>query len=72
NVVLRLLSTSRFRLPKELVLFFKNLLYLSSFTASIAPDADLMSQIAPILAHFMQKYGDQLADFSAALLPAQV
>ena len=72
NVVLRLMSTSRFRLPKELVLFFKNLLYLSSFTASIAPDADLMSQIGPILAHFMQKYGDQLADFAAALLPAQV
>ncbi len=72
SVVLRLLSESRFRLPKELVLFFKNMLYLVSFTASIAPDADLMSQIAPILAHFMAKYGDQLASFSAGLLPAEV
>lgn len=76
--VLRLLSASRFRLPKELVLFFKNVLYLTSFTANIAPDADLLAQITPILAHFMQKYGDQLpaffavpqADAAPALQPA--
>lgn len=65
--VLRLLTASRFRLPKELVLFFKNVLYLTSFTAAIAPDADLLSQIEPIMAHFMAKYGDQLPLF----LPAQ-
>ncbi len=58
--VLRLLSASRFRLPKELVLFFKNVLYLTSFTAAIAPDADLLSHIEPILAHFMAKYGDRM------------
>jgi ubiquinone biosynthesis protein len=63
--VLRLLTESRFRLPKELVLFFKNVLYLTSFTAAIAPDADLLSQIEPILAHFMTKYGDHLPMFLA-------
>lgn len=73
STVLRLLAASRFRLPKELVLFFKNVLYLTSFTASIAPDADLLGQIAPILAHFMQKYGNELPAFFAgpqALLTA--
>jgi ubiquinone biosynthesis protein len=59
--VMRILSASGFRLPKELVLFFKNLLYLTGFTAAVAPDADLLSQVAPILTHFMSKYGDQLA-----------
>ncbi len=59
--VLRVLTARRFRLPKELVLFFKNLLYLTGFTASVAPDADLLGQIAPVLGHFMAKYGDQLA-----------
>jgi ubiquinone biosynthesis protein len=67
--VLRLLASSRFRVPKELVLFFKNVLYLTSFAASIAPDADLLSQIQPILAHFMAKYGDQLPSFFAAAGP---
>jgi ubiquinone biosynthesis protein len=63
SAVMRLLSESRFTLPKELVLFFKNLLYLTSFTASVAPEADLLGQIAPILAHFMTKYADELFAF---------
>ncbi|MDQ6816919.1 MAG: AarF/UbiB family protein [Actinomycetota bacterium] len=63
STVMRMLSKSRFRLPTELVLFFKNVLYLTSFTASIAPDADLLGQIGPILGHFMAKYGDQLPMF---------
>ena len=61
NTVLRILSAARFRLPTELVLFFKNLLYLADFTANIAPDADLLSQIAPILAHFSTKYATELS-----------
>ena len=68
--VLRVLSESGFRLPKELVLFFKNLLYLTGFTASIAPDADLLSQIAPILAHFMAKYADEMAAIAGAATPS--
>jgi ubiquinone biosynthesis protein len=63
--VLRILSENGFRLPKELVLFFKNLLYLTGFTASVAPDADLLSHIEPILAHFSAKYADELATFTA-------
>ncbi len=61
STIFRLLSAHRFRLPKELVLFFKNLLYLSGFTASVAPDADLLSQIGPTLAHFAAKYPDDLS-----------
>ena len=61
STVLRLLSAHRFRLPKELVLFFKNLLYLTGFTANIAPDADLLSQIGPTLAHFAAKYAEEMA-----------
>lgn len=67
--VLRILSANRFRLPKELVLFFKNLLYLSGFTASVAPDADLLGEIEPVLSHFMAKYGDQLSEFAPLLGP---
>jgi ubiquinone biosynthesis protein len=59
--LLRVLSAAHFRLPKELVLFFKNLLYLSGFTASVAPGADLLAEIQPILEHFAAKYPELLS-----------
>ncbi|MCW3041617.1 MAG: AarF/ABC1/UbiB kinase family protein, partial [Solirubrobacterales bacterium] len=42
---LSILARSGFRMPKELVLFFKNLLYLSSFAAAVAPEADLFAVV---------------------------
>src|SRR5205814_7047023 len=35
---MRVLVAHGFRLPKELVLFFKNLLYLNGLAATLAPD----------------------------------
>ena len=58
--VLRVLAAHGFQAPKELVLFFKNVLYLGAFTAAVAPDADLLAQIGPQMAYFMEKYGDEL------------
>lgn len=58
--VLRVLAAHGFQAPKELVLFFKNVLYLSGFTAAVAPEADLLAQIGPTLAYFMEKYGDEM------------
>ncbi len=58
--VLRVLAAHGFQSPKELVLFFKNVLYLGAFTAAIAPEADLLAQIGPQLAYFTEKYGDEL------------
>jgi ubiquinone biosynthesis protein len=43
--LLAVLQRGGFRMPKELVLFFKNLLYLSGFAASVAPEADLFAVI---------------------------
>ncbi|UJA21215.1 AarF/ABC1/UbiB kinase family protein [Thermoleophilia bacterium SCSIO 60948] len=43
--LLRVLARNGFRMPKDLVLFFKNLLYLSSFAAAIAPGADLFEAV---------------------------
>lgn len=58
--VVRTLAAHGFTVPTELVLFFKNVLYLSSFTASVAPGADLLAQIGPQMAYFSGKYGDEL------------
>jgi ubiquinone biosynthesis protein len=58
GMILRLLARSGFVLPKELVLFFKNLLYLNSFAAALAPDANLLEEIEPIFMYFTTKYPD--------------
>ena len=60
GLILRLLARSGFVLPKELVLFFKNLLYLNSFAASLAPDVNLLEEIEPIFTYFMTKYPEAL------------
>ncbi|MDE3069288.1 MAG: AarF/ABC1/UbiB kinase family protein [Acidobacteriota bacterium] len=58
---LAILARNGFRMPKELVLFFKNLLYLSSFAASIAPDADLFLAIERALGTIGEHHGAELA-----------
>ena len=59
--ILKLLAAEGFHLPKELVLFFKNLLYLNGFAASLAPDTNLFTQIEPTFTYFVAKYPDELA-----------
>ncbi|MGJ9413773.1 ABC1 kinase family protein [Aeromicrobium sp. CF4.19] len=47
--LLQVLARNGFRMPKDLVLFFKNLLYLSGFAASVAPEADVLAVVQEIL-----------------------
>lgn len=61
GAVVRVLTESGFTLPKELVLFFKNLLYLNGFAATLAKDANLLDEIPPIFAYFVQRYPEELA-----------
>jgi ubiquinone biosynthesis protein len=57
----RLLAEHRFRQPKELVLFSKNLLYLNGLCNAFAPDINLLSEIAPIFLYFQTKYPKEIA-----------
>jgi ubiquinone biosynthesis protein len=56
--LLQVVSRHGIRLPKELVLFCKNLLYINGFAASVAPETRLLNEVAPVFAYFQQKYGD--------------
>lgn len=47
--LLQVLARNGFRMPKDLVLFFKNLLYLAGFAASVAPEADVLAVVQGIL-----------------------
>jgi ubiquinone biosynthesis protein len=47
--MLRILAAHGFRMPKDLVLFFKNLLYLGDLAGAVAPEMDLFAEITQIL-----------------------
>ena len=49
------------RLPKELMLYVKNLVFLDGAIASLAPDLDLIGEVTAISMTFASKYGNQLA-----------
>src|ERR1043166_5911218 len=48
------------RAPKDLMLFVKNLMFLNAATATLAPDLDLLGEIAHVHAYFLQVHGERL------------
>src|SRR5438067_5989947 len=64
--VIRILVAHGFRLPKELVLFFKNLLYLNGLSATLAPDLNLLGEVDPIFQYFAAKYEQELTVFKGS------
>jgi len=49
------------RAPKNLMLFVKNLMFLNAATATLAPDLDLLGEIAHVHAYFLEHHGERLA-----------
>jgi ubiquinone biosynthesis protein len=49
------------RLPKELMLFVKNLLFLDGAIAMHAPDLDLIGETFQVASYFASKHGERLA-----------
>ena len=49
------------RMPKELMLFVKNMVFLDGAIARLAPDLDLFGEIAHIAAYFATTHGENLA-----------
>jgi ubiquinone biosynthesis protein len=48
------------RLPKELMLFVKNMVFLDGTIATLAPDLDLFGEIESIALMFAQKHGERI------------
>jgi len=48
------------RLPKELMLYVKNMVFLDGAIARLAPDLDLLAEVANISLLFAQRHGDRL------------
>lgn len=49
------------RMPKELMLFVKDLLFLDGALATLAPDVDLFQEITQVATYFATRYGDRIA-----------
>jgi ubiquinone biosynthesis protein len=49
------------RMPKELMLFVKDLLFIDAALTTLAPDVDLFAEIGWIAGHFAQKHGERIA-----------
>ena len=48
-------------LPKELMLFVKNLMFVDAAIGTLAPDLDLFGEVTHIATYFAQNHGQQLA-----------
>ncbi|KAJ1684153.1 hypothetical protein LUZ63_020446 [Rhynchospora breviuscula] len=60
--LLRIYAAHGFTLPTDLVLFFKNLMYLSSFAAAVAPDADILEVVAGAVFAVVEEHPDLFGD----------
>ncbi len=49
------------RMPKELMLFVKNMVFLDGAIASLAPDLDLFAEISTISMYFAETHGERIA-----------
>ena len=49
------------KLPKELMLYVKNMVFLDGAIARLAPDLDILGEVANISMIFAQKHGERLA-----------
>jgi len=50
------------RLPKELMLYVKNMVFLDGAIARLAPDLDLLAEISTISMYFAQRHGQRIAN----------
>ena len=49
------------RVPKELMLFVKNMVFLDGATATLAPDLDILGEIMHVFTYFQEHHGERLA-----------
>ncbi|HZQ58987.1 MAG TPA: AarF/UbiB family protein [Acidimicrobiales bacterium] len=48
------------RMPKELMLFVKDLLFLDAAIATLAPDIDLFAEVTRVATHFATRHGERI------------
>ncbi len=49
------------KLPKELMLFVKDILFLNGSMATLAPDVDILGEIVAVITYFTERHGERIA-----------
>jgi ubiquinone biosynthesis protein len=49
------------KLPKELMLFVKDILFLNGAMATMAPDVDILGEILAVVTYFTEQHGERIA-----------
>ncbi len=49
------------RMPKELMLFVKNMVFIDGAIATLAPDLDILAEIGEVVTYFATTHGERLA-----------
>ncbi len=49
------------RMPKPLMLFVKDVMFLNGAMATMAPDVDIMGEILAVATYFTERYGERIA-----------
>ena len=49
------------RMPKELMLFVKDMLFIDGALGTLAPDVDLFGEISHLAGYFATRHGEQIA-----------
>ncbi len=61
------------RMPKELMLFVKDILFLNGAMATMAPDVDILGEILAVVTYFTEHHGEQIArEVGAELLETPI
>ena len=61
------------RMPKELMLFVKDILFLNGAMATMAPDVDILGEILAVVTYFTEQHGEQIAhDVGVELLATPI
>jgi ubiquinone biosynthesis protein len=61
------------RLPKELMLFVKDILFLNGSMATLAPDVDILGEILAVVTYFTDRHGEQIArDIGVELMESPI
>lgn len=65
---IELFARNGMHIPKDLIMFLKNLLYLNAATYAMAPDLDFFQEIQNVFDYFNEKYTEGLEEIAGHVL----
>ncbi|RIK08004.1 MAG: ABC transporter [Acidobacteria bacterium] len=65
---IRIIGSHGAYVPKDMVMFLKNLIYLNEATQVLAPHINLLSEVTEVFTYFKGKYGEQMEEIAGSVM----